>query len=66
MYENNLQSETIVVKNCLLRRNITLTFEHLKMMMGVKIYPDLYELLLLTISMVLRHVKEVTVNNEVD
>jgi hypothetical protein len=44
---NTLQSEILVVKNCVTHRNPSFTLEDIKSIMDGELYPNLYKLLLL-------------------
>ncbi|XP_029347858.1 zinc finger MYM-type protein 1-like [Acyrthosiphon pisum] len=47
---NTLQSEMLVVKNCVSRRNPSFTLEDIKLIMDAELYPNLYKLLSLSLT----------------
>ncbi|CAI6355883.1 unnamed protein product [Macrosiphum euphorbiae] len=47
---NTLQSEMLVVKNCVSRRNPNFTLEDIKLIMDAELYPNLYKLLSLSLT----------------
>lgn len=47
---STLQSEMLVVKNCVSRRNPSFTLEDIKLIMDAELYPNLYKLLSLSLT----------------
>lgn len=47
---NTLQSEMLVVKNCVSRRNPSFTLDDIKLIMDAELYPNFYKLLSLSLT----------------
>lgn len=47
---NTLQSEMLVMKNCVSRKNPNFTLEDVKLIMDAELYPNLYKLLSLSLT----------------